>query len=203
MKTITAKLTGIRPLLMHNAAMIDPDNQSVLEIETLKRELKKAKKDDVEGKEKIRRRIEEAEWLGSLYYDSKVGLIIPGDNLFACIVSAAKKTKCGKQAEQGIVPIEDAPLSTKCKTTDLAALYKNPEFSLRFPVRIPPKTGSRVMKVRPMVPTGWSLTITIEFDETVLPVADLKEALETAGSLIGLGDWRPKFGRFSVEYLKG
>ena len=181
--------------------MIDPDNESVREIGLLQRELKKAKKDDVEGKEKLRRKIERAEWRGSLYWDDNMGLYIPGDNIFACLVAAARKSKCGKQAEQGIVPIEDAPLATKLKTNDVEALFKEAQFQFRFPVRIPPKTGSRIMKVRPIVPTGWHVTVTIEYDETVFPTNDLKEALQTAGSLIGIGDWRPKFGRFSVEFI--
>jgi len=50
-----------------------------------------------------------------------------------------------------------------------------------------------------MVPTGWSLTFTLEFDDSILNEKALVKAMVDAGALIGLGDWRPKFGRFSVE----
>ena len=57
------------------------------------------------------------------------------------------------------------------------------------------------MKVRPSIPTGWEAVFAIEFDESELPEKDLKEALVTSGTFIGLCDWRPTFGRFTVEFL--
>lgn len=198
MKTLKVTLTGYRPLLMHSANMIDPDNEHVRKLGELQRQLKKLKKEDVDGREEIRRDIEKVEWLGSLYWKEDVGIYLPGDNITACIVAGARKSKSGKQAEQGLVPIDDAPITTVCKTTDLEALHKRKEFQFRSPVRIPPKTGSRLMKVRPMVPTGWTASIVIEYD--IIPTSDLKEAITDAGATIGLGDWRPKFGRFSCEF---
>jgi len=32
----------------------------------------------------------------------------------------------------------------------------------------------------------------------VLTLGDVKDILEDAGRLVGVGDWRPKFGRFGV-----
>lgn len=201
METLKVKWTGIRPLIMHNAAMIDPDNIWVREMDKLKKELKKAKKDDYDGREKIRRATERAEWMGSIYYSSELGVYIPGDCITATIVNGARKAKAGKLVEQGVVPIDDVPIQTKRKTQDLDALFKDPEFQLRKPVRIPPRTGARLMKVRPMIPTGWVLEFEIEYDATVIPTEDLKEANEVGGQLIGLCDWRPRFGRFLVEFV--
>jgi len=190
-------------MLMSSAAMIDQDNPAVLAMKKAQRELKKLKKYDVEGQEKKRREIERLEWEGSLYWDKALGLFIPGINLFACIVEAARKTKAGKRAEAAIVPIEDVKIITaKPYPKDLNKLYAAGEYAFRHPVRIPPKTGARLMKVRPMIPTGWKTEpITIEFDEDELPESDLREAVPTGGRLIGLGGWRPRFGRFDVEWL--
>lgn len=200
MKEMTVRWTGIRPLIMHNADMIDPDNRTVLAIGQLTRSLKKLKKDDVEGKEDLRRKIERLEWEGSMYWQSD-GVFMPGKNIMAAIVAGARKIKAGKQAEQAIVPIEDIPIDTKVSTKNLDKLYENKDFSLRQAVRIPPKTGSRIMKVRPKI-TDWSLTFKIEYDEKTLPTNDLLESMNEAGSLIGLCDWRPIFGRFIVEVVK-
>ena len=60
---------------------------------------------------------------------------------------------------------------------------------------------SRIIRIRPMIPTGWSITCTVEFDESIVNRQAVIDAATEAGSIIGLGDWRPKFGRFTVEVL--
>lgn len=202
MKTLKVKWTGIRPLLMHSAAMIDPDNKFVRAKETEQRRMKKLKKDDYEGREKCRRLIEELEWTGSLYWDEAIGLYLPGDLVMACIVEGAMKSRAGKQAKSAIVPLDDMiPLKTaQSYPKDLKKLYAVKDYSLRFPVRIPPKTGSRIMIVRPLIPTGWSIDFDLEFEESVFPYEDAKEANLTSGRLIGAGAWRPKFGRFEATF---
>lgn len=203
MKTLKVRWTGIRPLVMHNAAMIDQDNPHVQRIVALNRDLKKLKKDDFDGREKVRREMEKEEWMGSIYWDSEDGLYVPGENVIACITAGARKIKMGKQAECAIVPLPDViPIQMERKyPRDLEALCKVSEFSFRKPVRIPPRTGARLMKVRPVVPTGWSIEFEIEFDEKEFPEKDLIEAMQCGGSLAGLGDWRPRFGRFLVEII--
>lgn len=197
----TATITGLRPLIMHSASMIDPENEFVKQIALFQRELKKAKKDDVVGRSAIRRKIEKSEWRGSVYWTEELGLYLPGANLTRAIVEGARKAKAGKIAEQGLVPIADMPIRTVAKSTkDIDELAIDPRFQFRSPVRIPPRTGSRIMKVRPVCPTGWSCEVAVEFDSSVFPLEDLREALETAGGLVGVGDWRPMFGRFSVEW---
>ena len=199
---IKIRLQGFRPLIMHSAAMIDPDNASVIEKNALQSQKKKLKKDDIVGHEEKRRKIEYAEWKGSLYWNKELGLYIPGDNIFACFTEGAKKAKAGKLFTQAVVPIEDIAIKTVSTTTDLEKLWEDKRFQLRQAVRIPPRTGSRIMSVRPMIPSGWEAFVEADFDETILPVADFKEAVNAAGTLIGLGDWRPKFGRFTVVVLK-
>jgi hypothetical protein len=50
-----------------------------------------------------------------------------------------------------------------------------------------------------MIPSGWWLTCTIEFDESIVNEAQVLSSTKEAGALCGIGDWRPKFGRFTVE----
>jgi len=45
----------------------------------------------------------------------------------------------------------------------------------------------------------WSVTIEVEFLPSLLNRNEVVEIFETAGFREGLGDWRPKFGRFSVK----
>ena len=60
---------------------------------------------------------------------------------------------------------------------------------------------SRIIRIRPLIPTGWTMTFTVEFDESIVNKQAVATALTEASSLVGLGDWRPKFGRFTVEVL--
>lgn len=157
------------------------------------------KKDNDTAREKKRREIERAEWEGSLYHDGE-NLFVPGDNIHACIVGGARKAKLGKQVESGMLPVDDVPIKTALKPGEsLDKIYDRKEFSLRKPVRIPPRTGARLMKVRPMIPSGWELNFEVEFDQNQLSKDNLVEAMREAGRKIGLGDWRPRFGRFIVE----
>lgn len=189
-------------MLMHGPTTIDAEHPLTKELDALKRASKKLKKDDTAGKIAKTREINRAEWAASMYW-SKEGFYIPGDNIFRCIVEAARKSKSGKRAEAAIVPIDDAPIVTpKPYPLNLDELYEIKDYVFRGPVRIPPKTGARVIIARAMIPAGWKTKpFEIMFDDSELPESDLVEALETAGRIVGIGAWRPKFGRFTVSWL--
>ena len=68
-------------------------------------------------------------------------------------------------------------------------------------VRIPPRTGARVMKGRPRF-ENWSLSFQIANTDERLHEATLKEILTNAGQFKGIGDWRPKFGLFQIKSWK-
>lgn len=57
---------------------------------------------------------------------------------------------------------------------------------------------SRIVRSRPKF-VDWSLEFTINITDEQLRPDVVKEILEFAGRNVGIGDWRPKYGRFSVE----
>ena len=59
--------------------------------------------------------------------------------------------------------------------------------------------SNSITRVRPAMLTGWkaSFDLTVALPEYVPPV-DLRSVLIDAGRLIGLGDFRPTYGRFHV-----
>ena len=77
-------------------------------------------------------------------------------------------------------------------------MFEDPSFVLRKGVKV---QTSRIIRIRPMIPTGWSITFTLEYDESILNEKSILKAMNDAGALIGLGDWRPKFGRFVSEVI--
>ncbi len=174
MKKIEIEITGIAPLLQHRFPTEEfGENKS------------KAKK-------KVYNPTEEAE--KSLYKNPKGEIYQPSEHIYQSMIKAStdfkyegKKTYKDVITSGVIVEPEEIPL--------ISGKY---EIDAR-PVVI---QRARVMCWRPRF-NKWSLkfTITILDDENIsLPV--VKEILEKAGATKGIGDYRPRFGRFMVTSFK-
>ena len=59
---------------------------------------------------------------------------------------------------------------------------------------------SKIMRYRPIL-RKWSIKATIVVNEDVVNISEVKKAAQDAGALIGLGDYRPRFGRFNVDFI--
>ena len=194
MKTIKFKITGIRPLLIHNGEMADRKNRHVQEIAKLNA---KGSKNMTEADHERR---DWLDWEGSLYWsESDKCVSIPSDNIERLIKQGADKARLGKKAEAATLVSEtDVEVKHRRSGQGKEQLYKDPAYTLRKGVVI---KKNRVMKVRPMIPTGWTMTFTVEYDDQILNRDNIINAVSQAGSLVGLGTWRPKFGRFTTEVV--
>jgi len=70
----------------------------------------------------------------------------------------------------------------------------NADFLHRCPGRL--RDGSATIVRRPAMETGWRLSWTCNVLDDVVPEGDLQLAIKTAGERVGLGGWRPEYGRF-------
>jgi hypothetical protein len=177
---------------MHNGLLADPTNPFTKKIKTI---TDKGSKKMTESDHENRNRFE---WEGGLYWHEDDGPIIPGDNIERCIQLGAQKSRIGKDVQAAVFCTEpharleyDGP-RTKDK------LY-GPRFMLRKGVAV---QKSRIIRMRPMFPSGWFIQFEIEFDEDIVDAKGILKACVDAGTYIGLGDWRPKFGRFAVELVE-
>ena len=143
------------------------------------------------------------EWLGGLYWSEDLQAIaLPSDNIERCLFDGAKKSKKGKDFQAAILVTEtEVVIDHRMKGETPEAMRANPAYTLRTGIKVK-STQGRIMRIRPMIPTGWSLKFTAEYDPHILSESAIIQAANDAGSLIGLGDWRPKFGRFAVEVLR-
>lgn len=187
LKTISVQITGTAPLLMHSPQMMDPENKIGQAI----REITKIRNKTIEHHRELSR----LEWLGGLYVDAKQRVIVPGSMLEACMVAGAKKVRLGKTFLSAVFVDEDPVLDYPHKKTKLDVLFKRPEYRLVVPVRV---QQSRIMRTRPKFPK-WSVSFKITFDNEVVDRKAVIDALKTGGQLCAIGDWRPKFGRFTVK----
>jgi hypothetical protein len=160
----------------------------------------KALKEVTSRRKKTEEDIEEIrhlEWQGSLYLDDKGRPCIPVDNVLSLVIAGAKKDKNGSEAKSGVMQdagAESFPLEYE-GPRDLAALYADPRF---VDCRGAKVGTSRIMRTRPIF-RNWKLKIRLIYNEDVIDEATIQQALEMSGERVGLGDYRPRFGRFTVE----
>lgn len=190
MKVIKTIWTGIRPLLMHNGWLADPTNpySKVMREITAKGSRKLTESDYLQR--------DQLEWRGSIYWDEQCGPVVPSDNIERCIQLGAQKSRRGKDIQAVVFCTEPFIKLEYDGPRNQAKLIEDPRFSLRKGVCI---KKVRISRVRPMFPTGWRLRFECEYDDTIINGQMVFKAMQDAGALIGLGDWRPKFGRFIAE----
>jgi hypothetical protein len=188
MKQITTTWTGIRPLIMHNGELANPMSRVA---KAMKEISGKRKKTDADFEALAR-----LEFEGGLYWDDEVGPYMPSDNIEGCIQAGAKKNRMGKDVQAAVFVADDVVKVEYDGPRSVDELYADRRFVLQKGVKV---TTSRIIRTRPMFPTGWRISFTLEYDETIINEGSLRKAMTDAGSLVGLGDWRPKFGRFLCE----
>lgn len=133
------------------------------------------------------------EFMGGLYYDEKIGPYVPNSWLLKSIENGAKKQKLGKlfkaaiQITNSMIPIiYDGPRK-------ILDLYTKGFYDQRC-VGV---QQSKTVRTRPRF-EEWELQFELQYDETLVDHAQIKRAVEHAGNVEGLGDYRPRFGTFDL-----
>ncbi len=115
----------------------------------------------------------------------------------AVLVDGAKFKKRGRAASAGF--LADAPAMIQFDgPSDLGQMWEDPSFRKRAGVRV---RNAKTMRTRPRFPK-WSVDVKASFLTTVLDRDEVIEFFRISGALVGVGDWRPKYGKFTVEVPK-
>jgi hypothetical protein len=117
------------------------------------------------------------------------------------LIAAAKRIKRGPQAKAGIIVEEHARLiyDGPRKIDELWQIDENEEVEKRFRIRVGVVVDrKRIMRTRPIF-RDWSAEFIVKYIPSQLNAMDVLGFLKTAGEQTGIGDWRPRFGRFAVE----
>jgi hypothetical protein len=191
LNTIQITISGESPLLLHNGQTADPRNTYSKAIKAVS---SKRKKTDADYDEMAR-----LEWLAGLYR-FRNELVIPDYVLEATFVNGAKKSKRGPQAKCGLFFTEHAILDFVGKPSEindqtLADMFDGNNFTHTAGVKV---GTAKVMRTRPIF-RDWNLKAIAQFDPDVLNLRDIEEIAVDAGKLVGIGDSRPKHGRFSAH----
>ena len=169
MKTIKFTIEGISPMLMHRYPM-----------------------EQDQGKEAKRKGeqydpIEEAQ---KGLYQNEHGCFVPSTWIEACLREAGKGFKKGKATYKAIIQsstfVSPDEIPMGLKTYD--AIDRRPAVVQR----------NRIVRSRPMFKPGWKISFEVEYDDNEIKAEVLTQILIEAGKTKGIGDYRPKFGRFKV-----
>jgi hypothetical protein len=184
-KEKTYHLVSTVEMLHHNGQLIDPLNPYS---KALKKITSKKTKTDADHEE-----MAHIEFLGSLYIGEDGAPIIPQEMMQAMLVCAAKKFKEGPQAKSGMYVkdhsklLYDGPQSPE-------ELYNDERFVDKRHVRIGQQS---IMRTRPIL-HEWEAFTTIVFEDTIVNEDRIDEWMTTAGRIVGLGEMRPRYGRFEI-----
>jgi hypothetical protein len=176
-KTVAVEITGACPLL-HNRFCTEDHGEN----KSTKKKRIYIGEDDAEK---------------ALYRDNKGQICQPTEHIFGCLIKAATDFKFeGKKTYKDVVK---RGIIIEPELTHLLDKKGNPYKKWdSIDARRAVIQRAAIIKWRPLFQTGWKCRFTITIiDEDSLASQALKEILDKAG-YVGIGDYRPRFGRFQV-----
>lgn len=191
MISFTITIHGTKPLLMHNSRLSNPLDPMT---KAMKKVSGKRTKTDDDHMELAR-----LEHRGSLYFDEDAGPYIPSDNIWRSLLDGAKKHKLGVKVKEAITFVTDVnPIVYKGPRT-MDGLWADENYRNTASVKV---GTARVTRTRPMF-REWVTDAQGLLDTNILDLEDLRMIAETAGTVVGIGDWRPRYGTYSATIEGG
>ena len=193
METMTVKIKGDDcPMLMHAPILCDPLHPEQVKLAKITSKHKKTEKDHLN--------IDKIKYVNAIYYDEEIGIYIPTANIHASLLEGAKKNRRGPMIKSGVIFTEEKVKLDYNGPKTPEKLFENPYFVDRRSICIGGKKSSRVMVSRPRF-DAWSLKVSCVFSPEVIEKDLLLESWIIAGSMVGIGAYRPHFGRYIVDVV--
>ena len=199
-ETVKITLTGIGPMLTHSTAGMDPMNPIAVEISALTSKPPKEKKllPNIIA-------LQQAEWKAGLYMapEGKDGALVPclpTTAILGCIRDAAKSQRLGSEVTRSVDLDAGAFVALNYEgPKTLAGMWADHRFRYTTPVVI---GRVKVLRTRPKF-DEWSVDLTMIFDAEFMRRETLLDIVRLAGRRVGVGDYRPRFGRFALTAIDG
>jgi hypothetical protein len=188
-KELNVRLVGTVPLLMHNKRTANPLDPMTRQLSLLSGKRKKSKEELIE--------LSKLEFMAALNVDDDGNYIIPCEQI-EMMIACNGYTSCRISKNDSLCSIAvenpfildsfDGPAKSTERVNDPDCLD----------VRSVVISKKRIMRTRPIF-RNWTAIGTIYYGSPY-DESRLKKVLERSQDT-GLGDFRPKFGRFLVEYF--
>ncbi|HEY1900733.1 MAG TPA: hypothetical protein VGG49_13175 [Steroidobacteraceae bacterium] len=172
--TARVQITGSADLLFHRW-----NNEAVAEKAAARKGSASKKTDNVES---------------YVYRDAKGGLCLPGEYLRGAVVNAAKFRQDPRSPRKSAMDLVKAGVISLTPLAPLGVKDWDYEDARRVVIQ-----RSAITRVRPAMRAGWKaqFDLMVNLPEYVDEIF-LRELLGIAGRLIGVGDFRPTYGRFDL-----
>jgi hypothetical protein len=173
MDTINVRIRGIAPLLQHRYIFKDEQDTKTTK--------KTGAKDYSE------------EWKKSMYFDDKLGIYQPAIHIEGAMIKAATNfqvTGKGKKTYKDLFKS-----AVFCSPEKILHNKRDPDFIHKALVRV---NGGGVERLRPAF-KDWYLEFNIQVLDEQIDKDVVNQVLTHAGRFVGIGDFRPRFGRFAIE----
>jgi len=194
--TLEIFIEGVTPLILNNARRASPlDKYNKL----IKQITSKRKKTDDDYEEILK-----LQWEASLYWDDKLGVHMPWENMYSMLLKAAKKHKLGTKMaafdfSKNFIgfPI-DFPNSK-----NLEKLRADPENKL---VKLVNVQRSKTLTCRSIF-KEWSMSFNFDVNVSLIDLNDVKTIIATAAEEVGMGEWRASaptpgpYGKFTIKKI--
>ena len=188
MYTVDVKVVGVAPLLQNRFPMPEFADMSK------------------GGKKKTGSTDYTEEWRDK-FYANKSGIFQPASHFEAALVKTAtsftiqgRRGKTYKDLFKASVFVtpEEIPFNLPVLEDPLFDADA-PVYLTMYPVIV---NRARVVRIRPALKAGWELSFQIECIDDQISAPLLQDVLTLAGKTCGVGDWRPRFGRFNVAHFE-
>lgn len=186
---LPVRLVGAAPLLTHNGQLANPLSAYAKALKTVSSKKNKTDADHAE--------MSRIEWFASLYVDQDKKVVLPDFLLEAAFQAGARKSKLGKQAQAGLFVDGHARLEFDGDDLDLEQLFERDQNRHMGLVRV---QQNRVVRTRFIAPK-WACNVNVAYNPELMNKAAVLKSVVDCGEQIGLGDWRPKHGRFEVQEI--
>lgn len=181
-------LTSEAPIILHNGELANPLNPLVLQMKKISGKRSKTPA-DLEQLAKL-------EFLGSLYVDEELGIVLPAEVIESTLNGGARKFKEGPLAKSGMYISSHSKLIFDGPQTP-NEMWEDGRFKFQKLVVI---QRARILRTR-VIFENWSTTIEVNYETSVIDLQMLQKWVITAGQIVGLCDWRPRYGRFNVKLV--
>lgn len=176
-------------MLQHNGQTADPLNKWAKLIKSISG---KRRKVDSDYEEMAR-----LEFFAGLYLNAD-GPIIPNTVLDGMTLRSAMKMKEGPLAKSGVFCLDHARLEYDGPRT-AEELWADERFHFAAKVRV---GQASVMRMRPQF-QDWSAIVILNIEDSIVTPDQVDRWMAIGGTQVGIGDWRPQYGRFTAERLNG
>lgn len=177
MKQINVTIKGIAPILQHKMSLAQETQLA-----------SKTKKVAGQGKQDNPEEY--------LYIVNGV-ICQPAEHILQAIIKQLSNYKIQGKGKKTYKEIGKGALNIKPEFIE----HKNQNWEIDSRTVVIPATRGRAVRLRPKF-NEWELDFVVEVWNDELPLEVVKCALEDAGRESGLGDYRPRFGRFMVTSFK-